>query len=490
MNSSNQNKLVKLAPSQALILMSENKGSVSIVFSRAASVELPSSVKFTDAIGSFNKINGQSFTFAWEGTPSAKPDNPDFLVCTITVNSTEYVEPNTQYNGKIIFIWSDHTQAEDLSVVSRVNTDFEIDRQAIDIRLGPWQAESLKVRIKNTGKSNISTIDLLAPDLSDQTTANRISWSEKQNMDIGPGVEKEVSFALPKATLAGSYSGQAHFIADGKTRKSITATFHTRGPILSVGSYALPFILFLLVLGVGYWVSNLLEEWFGLGGLQRAQAFLSFKKSETGLINRLKFIEELESKYSVRLPRARIAIGLALSDVSRVLENANGMALEPLVSEAQRFAKTHALFEALWAAVMIAKDHWSSNPDKFKQVVTALDNVEVTELEDYRKALQKVLQDASAGEEGGAMVAKEAGALPADVRYEDLPAKIKRMALLYRLVVWVVVFAFAYVTFYASDFDFGKFTDYLSLFLWTIGLTNTGTQILTRAGSSYARPQG
>lgn len=65
--------------------------------------------------------------------------------------------------------------------------------------------------------------------------------------------------------------------------------------------------------------------------------------------------------------------------------------------------------------------------------------------------------------------------------------RITRMAWVYRLTVWLVVSAVAYLTFYDRAFAFGTARDYISLFLWTLGLTQTGTQILARGKSSYTR---
>jgi hypothetical protein len=61
------------------------------------------------------------------------------------------------------------------------------------------------------------------------------------------------------------------------------------------------------------------------------------------------------------------------------------------------------------------------------------------------------------------------------------------MTFVHRTVVAVVVFAGAYMTLYWNDLDFGTLLDYLGVFLWSLGLTKTGTDILSRAKSSYSR---
>lgn len=63
---------------------------------------------------------------------------------------------------------------------------------------------------------------------------------------------------------------------------------------------------------------------------------------------------------------------------------------------------------------------------------------------------------------------------------DKLRAKIRRMAALYRTVVWTVVFVTGYLSFFAGHAAFGTLADYFTLFLWALGLTSTGTQIITR----------
>jgi hypothetical protein len=54
------------------------------------------------------------------------------------------------------------------------------------------------------------------------------------------------------------------------------------------------------------------------------------------------------------------------------------------------------------------------------------------------------------------------------------------MGLLYQGVVWVTVFFTAYQAYFAHNLAFGTLSDYFVVFLWSIGLTQTGSQILAR----------
>lgn len=60
-----------------------------------------------------------------------------------------------------------------------------------------------------------------------------------------------------------------------------------------------------------------------------------------------------------------------------------------------------------------------------------------------------------------------------------------------RYLVWlVVVFATAYTMFYANRCSFGTLIDYLTVFLWALGLTQAGFAVIGEARSSYAPPAG
>ena len=63
---------------------------------------------------------------------------------------------------------------------------------------------------------------------------------------------------------------------------------------------------------------------------------------------------------------------------------------------------------------------------------------------------------------------------------EEVKRKIGRMAWIYRTVVWAVVVMTAYYSYYAHNLVFGTLSDYLVLFIWALGLTQTGTQLMTR----------
>jgi hypothetical protein len=72
------------------------------------------------------------------------------------------------------------------------------------------------------------------------------------------------------------------------------------------------------------------------------------------------------------------------------------------------------------------------------------------------------------------------------VPVEQLELQIERMALVHHAVLGIVIFTGAYTTLYWNNLDFGTLLDYLNVFLWAVGLTKTGTDVLTRAKSSYS----
>ena len=61
--------------------------------------------------------------------------------------------------------------------------------------------------------------------------------------------------------------------------------------------------------------------------------------------------------------------------------------------------------------------------------------------------------------------------------------KMRVMEWLQRGVVWVAVFGTAYLTFLFGKFSFGTLQDYINVFFWSVGLTQTGSQVLAKVRS-------
>ena len=270
-------------------------------------------------------------------------------------------------------------------------------------------------------------------------------------------------------------------------RKSIPIVLHTRGPIIHPRLYFLPFVLFLITLALGFIISTKLNEWFNAGGLQQSQSLLSLQQTERGLKRLLAQLGQWEIDLeSMVFPLLKIRVEQSRQELRETLASYFDLPQEQLSAAATRFLLILMQSNLLRGFAEVAMKRWVGNSQKAKliQVLTALDRVPPNaDVNAYRESLKQTLSEAA--DDSGASLAAVNEDLPRIPRPADLRARIKFMDRLYALVVLVVVFISAYQIFYAHQFDFGTLLDYLGVFLWTLGLTQTGSQILARARSTH-----
>jgi hypothetical protein len=155
-----------------------------------------------------------------------------------------------------------------------------------------------------------------------------------------------------------------------------------------------------------------------------------------------------------------------------------------VTADAGDFATRAAAANLLWAALQTATSQWRNAPEKLLEVCVALDLAKLpqtqADLGRYRKDLNDALASAAqATVQAATFVSQKTPAQDGSI-LNRLRAKIRRMTVLYQAIIWTVVFITGYLSFYAGDTAFGTLADYFALFLWALGLTSTGTQIITR----------
>lgn len=487
-----QAKLSKLAPEPLVIHIENGSGFTDAVFALSTESGIPA-YKVTEAAGNANSIPAGDIKFEWgNAAPPEQAGKRSLLTARISVDTKAFVEPGVNYKGRIIFSWQDSEQWIDFTVSDRSALDFEIATTRLDVVLGAGQPDKLFVRIKNNGKANIQRLTTSSSGLTDSETQHKVvipaAPTDLGESPVRPGQEAEIAVTLPRPSLAGTYDGTLDIVANERLRKSIPVVLRTRGPVLERGLYFLPPLLFVLTLGLGFWLSNKLEDWFNLGGLQRAQLYISLQQAEKAIARTLEDLRGRETKWGARVfTQTGLWLQQNLDELRGLLAEAAAASKEKLTAEAERYAVVAEKGKVFRIAVERAGAQWPGEANKAKllQTATLLDATTTdSDLDAYRKQLGSVLAAAAAEGEGGASVHVARESLPPIPTVEDLRRRIGRMAGLYRVTVWLVVFIFAYTIFYAKDFAFGSLLDYLGVFLWALGLTQTGTQIMARARSN------
>jgi hypothetical protein len=486
--------LTKLAPEAVLAQMNNGIGQATIVYARKAGEAAPA-LDWTDAIGPANSIAKDKIKVVWVGQPRTV-EKYETVTLSLSVDTRDWVEPNVAYKGRIIFIWPNAgAQTENFTITNTVVSDLSISRSKIDAVIMSGQPTNADLIVSNIGKEKITKVVFSSIDLEDSTTHRRADFGPAQSLSIElePGGEQLVALTLPRPSYAGTYIGTLNVIANERVRKSIPLSVITRGPTFGRWNW-LPFVLFFLTLLVGYLLSIYLEQWFGLGGLERAQALVTLERANSDLVKTLEKVRAWEKAHpGIELDAAKVRADGEQRELSEILEHPNRHSNDELKANVSRFTTSAAAGTILYLKVETATGQWHTI-EKLKPVIDALDAVPFPAAADgvdkYRAALDKVFTDHVNTQTllpaGAPMPSSEI--LSERVSAEQLEIKIERMNLLKRFVVAVVVLIMGYMTLYWKDPDFGTLPDYFAVLLWALGLSTTGTSILTSAKSSYTRP--
>jgi hypothetical protein len=170
----------------------------------------------------------------------------------------------------------------------------------------------------------------------------------------------------------------------------------------------------------------------------------------------------------------------AIQELGDELQLIDQVPRDQLTADVQRYVLRVGTASLLWSAVQSTMNRWGNQPNQLQPVIAALDNVPLPtsaqDLDRYRNdLLAAVPATLAAGAAGSYVVAISPQWDPKSVKQ-----KIARMGLLYQSVVWAVVILTAYQSYYAHNLAFGTLSDYIVLFLWAVGLTQTGSQIVGR----------
>jgi len=248
----------------------------------------------------------------------------------------------------------------------------------------------------------------------------------------------------------------------------------------------MPFALFCGVVGSGFLFSSLLDAWFGSGGLQRAQSFLALKDAEKQLYAVATKIAGWNKTLSALAPPAKIEktdlwIGADLDELQKLWENWDTKPVDKLSAAASTYSLHADAANSFESRVQLAFDHYTSDPAKLGAIIANLDQVvppaTAADLATYADTLTAALTP-GATTKLAAAVKIVTSQDPNSSLLIGLRKKMTSMNALHRLMVWMIVLSTAYLSFYATHTAFGSLPDYIAVFLWSFGLTTTGSQIV------------
>jgi hypothetical protein len=362
--------------------------------------------------------------------------------------------------------------APDFAIASPDKVDVSL------LRRGP---DTVPIEIHNTGDAAV-TLSVLPTVLVDASTGHRQPLGASRLGTCAAGSICDFTVTLPRPAYAGAYSGALTLSADGALRRSVPVVLRTRGPNFVPWGWdepLLPVGLFWLVTIVGFLLSSAVDAWFAGGGRRRVQARLLVERSAARLADVQVFLAAWPNAADTATSLARVRA--ALNDAEHLRATAEERAVDLIETDAQTLALRANQAAALRLALEAAAQRFSGAA--LAPIVAALDAVDPGRHADvvtYRKALEAAMVPTLEGREAGA----SAMTLPAMPLIQRLAARSRLMDALYSGVVCLTVGLVAYLMFFDRAFSFGTARDYINLFLWTLGLTQTGSQILARTKSS------
>jgi len=478
-------EVTKLAPESVVVHLQDGVGSEKVIFFKPNGTSV-TKVIATEASGRVSTIPERDI----RTTEEPEPD-PNLFGVIVHVETHQFVERGLPYKGFLLVFTQDNKPPQQISFI--VEDDKTLNLEAlqanIDVSVGLWQPDQYRMIIRNSGKTTITKVSISSSSLTDATTGQRILLQNPKTdwgiSAIESDQERQLSFELPRPAYAGTFVGQLYVTANEQKTIAVPFTLRSRGPR---GKSVLPFVLFCAVLILGFWLSSVLDSWFGGGGLARAQAYLSLKNSQALLVQRYADIQDWKRRLPVYappigVPRAEIWLQQAIQELGAELPSIDQVPQDQLSLDAQRYVLLVGTASLLWSAIQSATRTWGDQPAQLQTTIAALDNVPLPtssqDFDRYRSALLAAMPVALAAGPAGA-TSLQVMRVSTQWSPRHVQGRIKTMALLYRSVVWVVVLFTAYQAYYAHNLAFGTLSDYLVLFVWALGLTQTGTQIVAR----------
>lgn len=293
----------------------------------------------------------------------------------------------------------------------------------------------------------------------------------------------DCTLTLPEIDSAGSYLGILRINGDGY-EAPLPITIQARGPYAGKSSGSIPFWLMTLVFALGWSISVALDRWFTVK-LPRAQQAVLLREALDTARNFGAELADWEKEHQAPVLNAKTNTALVQSELQELLKSVNTRPVADLQQAAQRYSTLSDLDSELFSALQIAGRTFSGAD--LAQKAAALDDVSMNlDLPTYRAALVQILTSPVTPPAAGA-VAPGGGAHPrtpgidlSTASASTIRTEIDFMDWAKILVTGAAVWISAYSVLYLGNPCFGATTDYLNLFLWSLGLSTTGNQVVAQ----------
>lgn len=400
----------------------------------------------------------------------------------VRVDAKIPMAPGDQYSGALVFTDGvKEAMKVAVTVAEAPAAAFTLDPSQVELCLDCMNERKLVVNVTNSGKTTISSVSLGPLSLRDAAGQNQwvMQPAQPSSVDIPPGATGAVTVLLdPPPAAAGTYSGTLRITANGVPSQPLALTIRIPGP---EGHTLLPVTLFFLALLVGAALAFALEQFFGAGGgAERAQARIDLSHLRDNFSGVLEWIDAWDAAHTATpLANARVLVGVDIDTIDRLLADSEDLTPAELTQAVKELRTTLRKRELL--------RRFAENAPATAAKLDAVDSTK--SYDDYLKALSGVAAPPAATGVAPASLktiaapgGKPAPALPWYKRAGMAMAELWAMRGVRYAALVIAVIASAYLALYATKkCTFGSAADYVTTFLWALGLTGAGKAILTQA---------
>lgn len=433
----------------------DGKGAATFSIAVAPNTELPKVDVTAAAAATGDTIQRQ----ALEIKPSfTKRTEVQLVPVTLSVDTKLSLAANTAYTGKVI-VFTDPLQEIAFSVTRLLSTSFEVDPKSITTALFFRDDCKRPIRIRNTSTAPLTNLEI---NLFDFKNAKGIAipFVSLQSPLAMKRRSETADVVLPYPTRAGTYSGTVEVTGPTGEIKTVAVTYTVRGPY---GKNGIPLILFIIVLMAGCAISWGLERRWSERRIEELEVMKRLDEARHDIKDALGVLK-LWASASAKLPNTERAFADGIQELDEVKSSIG----EKTSDELKKYAAA-AANRARAAGALVAELE-KLNPSK--PIADLVDTVSI-DAPDYRNEIRKKISGADIQS-----LRREIATTETDVDND-----LKRIRFVRWSVLMLIVVLTAYQTFLSADPQFGTADDYIKLFIWGLGLTQAGSQIITRVRS-------
>jgi hypothetical protein len=409
------------------------------------------------------------------------------LLCAVTYPAPAFSQ-SIQCEPPVAFVPPAGTAAPAPGAPAKGQGRIFVEQSALDINVSS-ATDTVSLSVSNQTLGSIEKLSISSLGFLDGKTGERLpQWPQlpfllaggTPLLELGSYQRTDCRITLPPLDHAGSYAGVLRVNGSGY-EATAPMTIRTRGPYIRIWNGWFPFCLLTAVFVLGWLVSFGLDHWISVS-LPRVQQLEVLSEAQETLASFLAAVAAWETANHVEFTKVTDTAAFDKSALDRLLVNPNLRPLTDLQQAAQRYSLSSALNDEFYTAIEIAKAKIPA--EALRQVALELDALPTpADVAGYRAALLQILTAPVNQARVAASAALAAPSKPgADLSHASAASLHRRIVFMdfARLAVTgVVVWITAYTVFYLPNPSFGTLSDYLTLFLWSLGLTTAGSQIVS-----------